>query len=133
MEKMHKSIGDLAKSLVEIQLRAGMLNAQTVTCCNPLLTASHGPYGDLNAIFLPKFSTSLVVGANDIGVNTTYNVLLMERLGSQAHFGGGVLYSNLGAMVQYNPACINRRIRGSTFTQTSNCCPVRCCSSASAT
>ena len=30
LEKMHKSIGDLAKSLVEIQLRAGMLNAQTV-------------------------------------------------------------------------------------------------------
>ena len=101
MEKMHKSIGDLAKSLVEIQLRAGMLNAQTVTCCNPLLTASHGPYGDLNAIFLPKFSTSLVVGANDIGVNTTYNVLLMERLGSQAHFGGGVLYSQLGIIGQY--------------------------------
>jgi hypothetical protein len=101
MQKIHKSINDLASSLVQIQLRAGMLNAQTVTCCNPLLTASHGPYGDLNAIFLPKFSTSLVVGANDIGVNTTYNVLLMERLGSQAHFGGGVLYSQLGIIGQY--------------------------------
>ncbi|MGR4065556.1 MAG: MlaD family protein [Vulcanimicrobiaceae bacterium] len=100
-QKIRTSINDLARSLVQIQLRMGLLNAQTVTCCNPLLTSSHGPYGDLNAIFLPRFSTSLVVGANDIGVNTTYNVLLMQRLGSSAHIGGGVLYSQLGVIGQY--------------------------------
>ena len=91
-QKMHNAISNLAHDLVQIQSRGTVQRADR----DVLQPAAHGeprPVGDLNAIFLPHYSTSLVVGANDIGVNTTYNVLLMERLGSTAHIGGGVLYS----------------------------------------
>ena len=45
---------------------------------------------------LPNYSTSLMFGASSIGNNTTYNAALLERVGTNAHIGGGVLYSQLG-------------------------------------
>ncbi len=63
---------------------------------NPTLPGNKGPWGDLNVTVLPNYSTSLMFGASSIGNNTTYNAALLERVGTNAHIGGGVLYSQLG-------------------------------------
>jgi phospholipid/cholesterol/gamma-HCH transport system substrate-binding protein len=89
-------LGQIAKNLVQIDLRLwGLSNAQAC-CLNPTLPSNRGPSGDLNVVVLPNYSTSLMFGASSIGNNTTYNAALLERVGTNAHIGGGVLYSQLG-------------------------------------
>jgi phospholipid/cholesterol/gamma-HCH transport system substrate-binding protein len=89
-------LGQIARNLVQIDLRLwGLSNAQAC-CLNPTLPGNRGPSGDLNVTVLPNYSTSLMFGASSIGNNTTYNAALLEKVGNNAHIGGGVLYSQLG-------------------------------------
>ncbi len=69
---------------------------------NPVLTASQGPLGDINLVVLPHATTNLMVGANAIGNNTTWNAVLQQHKGNFS-YGGGVLYSQIGIMGQYAP------------------------------
>jgi phospholipid/cholesterol/gamma-HCH transport system substrate-binding protein len=95
-------LADIASNLISIQLRMSELSTQTVCCPNPLYNADRGPQSDLNAVILPNNGTSLLVGANDIGYNTTANVALIEKLSPTLRIGGGVLYSQLGFLGAYN-------------------------------
>jgi hypothetical protein len=66
---------------------------------SPLLTSDQGPQSDVNLILLPNGKTALYTGANDIGTNsTTWNLAAMERLGTNARFGAGIIYSQLGIL-----------------------------------
>jgi phospholipid/cholesterol/gamma-HCH transport system substrate-binding protein len=95
-------LSEIAGNLISIQLRMSELSTQTVCCPNPLYNADRGPESDLNAVVLPNNSTSLLVGANDIGYNTTANVALIQKLSPTFKIGGGVLYSQLGFLGAYN-------------------------------
>ncbi|MGC2128503.1 MAG: MlaD family protein [Candidatus Aquilonibacter sp.] len=95
-------LADIASNLISIQLRMSQLSTQTVCCPNPLYSADRGPQSDLNAVILPNNGTSLLVGANDIGYNTTTNVALIQKLSPTLRIGGGVLYSQLGFLGAYS-------------------------------
>jgi ABC-type transporter Mla subunit MlaD len=100
--QLQSKLAVLARNLVDVQLRLSGLSPQHNAGLNPVLTSSQGPLGDLNLVFLPHGNTSLMVGANAIGTNTTWNALL-EKNGSDYHIGAGVLYSQLGVLGQYAP------------------------------
>jgi hypothetical protein len=96
-------LGALVKDLVSLQVRVSALDAQhTSTSSSPLLTKDRGPQTDINVIALPKGSTSLYAGANDIGGRASYNFAAMARLAPGLQAGGGVLYSRLGARAVYS-------------------------------
>ncbi|GAC1658049.1 MAG: hypothetical protein NVS4B13_00310 [Candidatus Elarobacter sp.] len=98
-------LGGLVKDLVALQVRVSVLDAQRAgTNGSPLLTKDRGPQTDINLIALPKGSTNLFTGANDIGAKASYNVAAMTRMGPNLQVGGGVLYSRLGARAVYSPA-----------------------------
>ncbi|HXM06389.1 MAG TPA: hypothetical protein VN936_02935, partial [Candidatus Acidoferrum sp.] len=99
---LQSRLAGIASSLISIQLRMSELSTQTVCCPNPLYNADRGPQSDLNAVILPHNATSLLVGANDIGYNTTANVALLQSLSPTLRIGGGVLYSQLGFLGAYN-------------------------------
>jgi len=94
---LSKMLGNLAQA----QLRLSFLNAQSVNGPSPLLTRDRGPQADLNLIALPHGSVSGMIGANDIGAKTTWNLAAMKNFGT-LRVGGGVLYSQLGVLGQYN-------------------------------
>jgi phospholipid/cholesterol/gamma-HCH transport system substrate-binding protein len=93
-------LGSLLRDLVNVQVRLSGLSQQQQATLNPVLTHSQGPLGDLNLIFLPHGSTSVMVGANAIGNNTTWNAVLEQQKGS-FQIGGGVLYSQMGLLARY--------------------------------
>ena len=93
---------NVVHNLIAIQLRISGLSVQQSAGLNPVLTKSQGPLGDLNLLVLPHASTSLMVGANSIGNNTTWNAVLLKGSDSGFRFGGGVLYSQIGVMAQMN-------------------------------
>ncbi|HTU70911.1 MAG TPA: MlaD family protein [Candidatus Baltobacteraceae bacterium] len=92
----------IASNLISIQLRMSELSAQKVCCPNGLYSSDRGPQTDLDATLLPNSSTSLFVGANDIGYHTTTNLALLHSLNDDTRVGGGILYSQLGLIGQYN-------------------------------
>lgn len=94
---LRRGLGKIAGDLVQVQLRLSYLSKQNVTGPNPLLTSDQGPQADFNALLLPRGPVSAMVGANDIGGHTTWNLAGVKNMG-QFHAGGGVLYSQLGAM-----------------------------------
>jgi ABC-type transporter Mla subunit MlaD len=97
-------LGTLVKDLVSLQLRVSALDAQKAnTTGSPLLTRDRGPQTDINLIALPRGSTYLYTGANDIGAKTSYNFAAMARVAPNLRVGGGVLYSRLGARAVYSP------------------------------
>ncbi|MEO6834817.1 MAG: MlaD family protein [Candidatus Tumulicola sp.] len=100
--KLQGKLENVVHNLVAIQLRISGLSVQQSAGLNPVLTSSRGPLGDLNLIVLPHASTSLMVGANSIGNNTTWNAVLMKGSDSGFRFGGGVLYSQIGVLAQMN-------------------------------
>jgi hypothetical protein len=58
----------------------------------------------VNLIALPKGSTSLFTGANDIGgPRTSWNFAAMATVYPHLQVGGGILYSRLGARAVYSP------------------------------
>jgi hypothetical protein len=99
---LQSKLGQLVRSLVAVQLRMSGLSPPHNLGLNPVLTSSQGPLGDLNLVVLPHGSTSVIVGANAIGTNTTWNAVLQKNAGT-LHFGAGVLYSQLGVLGQYAP------------------------------
>jgi ABC-type transporter Mla subunit MlaD len=100
--RLQSKLGQLVRNLVAVQLRMSGLSPPHNIGFNPVLTTSQGPLGDLNLLFLPHGSTSILVGANAIGTNTTWNAVLQKNAGT-LHLGAGVLYSQLGVMGQYAP------------------------------
>ena len=98
-------VGSLVKGLVALEIRVAALDAQHAgTTSSPLLTRDRGPQTDINVIALPKGSTSLFTGANDIGgPRTSWNFAAMAAVSPHLQVGGGVLYSRLGARAVYSP------------------------------
>jgi ABC-type transporter Mla subunit MlaD len=107
-------LGAVAHNLLAIQLRLSELDARPAggSGAHLLDTTRRGPQTDVNAFILPAGKTSLFVGANDIGSpQATANVAVKESLGNHFYVGGGVLYSTLGAMMQYNPGVLGLEAR----------------------
>lgn len=100
--KLQGKLASLARNLVAIQVRLSGLSPQHNPGLNPVLTSSQGPLGDINLVVLPHSNTSLMVGANAIGNNTTWNAVL-EKNANNFHLGAGVLYSQVGLLGQYAP------------------------------
>ena len=100
--QLKSRLGTIARNLAAIQLRISGLSAQKTCCANPLLSADRGPQTDINAVLLPRSKTSFILGANDIGHDTTTNLAVLDSLTPQVRLGGGVLYSRLGVLGQYN-------------------------------
>ena len=97
-------LGTLVKDLVSLQVRVSALDAQRAgTSGSALLTRDRGPQTDINVIALPKGSTYVFAGANDIGAKPSFNFAAMARMGPNFRLGGGVLYSRLGARAVYSP------------------------------
>ena len=99
--KLQGKLAQLASNLYNIQLRLSALSVQQNPGLNPVMTKSQGPLGDINLVLLPHSSTSVMVGANAIGNNTTWNAVLEKNQGSFT-VGGGVLYSQIGLLARYN-------------------------------
>jgi hypothetical protein len=99
--RLKAGLGKVVSNLVQAQLRLSYLNRQTVSGPNPLLTSDRGPEADFNAIVLPRGSVSGMIGANDIGGKTTWNLAGIKHYGS-LRVGGGVLYSQLGVLGSYD-------------------------------
>jgi len=68
---------------------------------DPLLTKDRGPQADVNLLVLPHGSVSGMLGANDIGARTTWNAAAIKNAGN-LHVGGGILYSQIGALGWYD-------------------------------
>lgn len=102
--KLSGKLGSLVHNLFALQVRLSGLSAQQnpPVGLNPVLTHSQGPLGDINVVVLPHAPTSLMFGANAIGNNTTWNAVLQQSKGN-FQFGGGVLYSQIGALARYGP------------------------------
>jgi ABC-type transporter Mla subunit MlaD len=100
--RLQSKLGELVSNLVAVQVRLSGLSPPHNLGLNPVLTSSQGPLGDINLLFLPHGSTSVMVGANAIGTNTTWNALLQKNQG-EFHLGAGVLYSQIGVLGQYAP------------------------------
>jgi hypothetical protein len=107
--ELKSRLATIAHQLLALQIRVGQLDAKAEgTDSSPLLTRDRGPQTDVNAIVLPNGSTSLLVGANDIGSygTSTWNVAAIDNLGHGLHLGGGVLYSRLGALANYTAGSV---------------------------
>jgi ABC-type transporter Mla subunit MlaD len=96
---LKKKIDNFTKDLVELQVRVTDLAPERPGSADrntsPLLTSDRGPQSDFNLSILPRGQTSLFVGANDIGYNSTANVMLLSHRGPLT-YGAGVEYSRLG-------------------------------------
>jgi ABC-type transporter Mla subunit MlaD len=95
-------LGELAKSLAQLQVRVSMLTPQRPGSANtgagsPLLTDDRGPQSDVNLMLLPRGKTSVLTGVNDLGAQTTYNFAALSQMG-KFKVGGGVIYSQLGVL-----------------------------------
>jgi ABC-type transporter Mla subunit MlaD len=107
-------IGALARNLIAVQIRLSELDVyQPHSISQPLLrTSQRGPQSDVNAFILPNGKTSLFVGANDIGTpQTSWNFAAKENVAPHLYVGGGILYSNLGLITQYNPGVLGFEAR----------------------
>jgi ABC-type transporter Mla subunit MlaD len=100
--RLQGKLASLLRNLVAVQVRLSGLSPAVNLGLNPVLTSSQGPLGDINLVLLPHGSTSVMVGANAIGTNTTWNALL-EKNSGDFHIGAGVLYSQIGLLGQYAP------------------------------
>lgn len=108
---LSRGLGRVVSNLFAVQTRFSYLNAQTVSGPSTLLTENRGPQFDMNLLVLPRGSFSGVIGANDIGGITTYNVMGFKNFGSGFRFGGGVLYSQFGIDASYNPGLLGAETR----------------------
>jgi ABC-type transporter Mla subunit MlaD len=92
-------INQFTKDLVELQVRVSELSPERPGSAagntSPLLTADRGPMSDFNLSILPKASTGLFAGVNDVGANSTANFMLMGNR-SGFRYGAGIEYSRLG-------------------------------------
>ena len=70
---------------------------------NPVLTSSQGPLGDINLLLLPHSTTSLMVGANSIGNNTTWNARAAAEEGRLRVTAAGCCTRRSAFAAQYAP------------------------------
>jgi hypothetical protein len=113
-QSVRSGIASVARNLIALQLRLGELDAERPgTSGQPLLqTTQRGPQTDVNAVLLPHGSTSLLTGANDIGTpQSSWNLAIRQNVAPHLTVGGGVLYSNLGALAQYQPGPVGIEAR----------------------
>ncbi len=98
-------VGTLVHQLIALQIRVSELDRQhAASASSPLLTKDRGPQTDVNLIALPRGSTYLFAGANDIGgPASSMNFVGMATVKPGLQIGGGVLYSRLGARAVYAP------------------------------
>jgi hypothetical protein len=111
---LRSRLSDATKSLVAFQIRLtelGPYNPRAFT--QPLLaTPNNGIQSDFNVQILPKGKLSLLGGANDVGTpQTSANVVLEQKLAPNLRVGGGMLYSNLGGLLQYMPGVVGVEAR----------------------
>jgi len=107
-------LAGVARHLIAIQIRLSELDsARPGSAGQPLLqTPSRGPQSDVGATLLPSGTTSLFAGANDIGTpQNSWSAGLMQTIAPHLRIGGGVLYSNLGAVAQYQPGALGLETR----------------------
>jgi len=107
-------LAGVARHLIAIQIRLSELDsARPGSAGQPLLqTPSRGPQSDVGATLLPSGTTSLFAGANDIGTpQNSWSAGLMQTIAPHLRVGGGVLYSNLGAVAQYQPGALGLETR----------------------
>ena len=104
------TLSKFTKSLVGVQVRVSELNPAPVNgFASPILGTNQAPQSDFNLTILPNASMSLMAGANNLGPSgpnggqTTYNFALLSTMAPGLRAGGGVLYSRLGVMSQYQP------------------------------
>jgi ABC-type transporter Mla subunit MlaD len=94
-------LNQFTKDLVVLQVRFSELSPQRPGSAtgntSPLLTSDQGPQTDFNLSILPRASTSLFAGVNDVGGNSTANAMLMHRQ-SGFRYGGGIEYSQPGIL-----------------------------------
>ena len=100
--RVNAGLAKIVKNLIAVQLRLSYLNKQMIAGPTALLTADRGPQADINAILLPRGDVSLMTGANDIGGKTTYNLTAIKTISPGIRIGGGVLYSQLGALASFD-------------------------------
>lgn len=109
-KRIAKGLGGIVSNLVQAQVRLSYLSKQTVHSNNALLTSDRGPQADLNAVILPRGPVSGMIGANDVGGKTTWNLAGIKNMGN-LHVGGGVLYSQIGVLGSYQAGKIGAETR----------------------
>ncbi len=110
-QNVKSKLATLVGQLVALQVRVSELDAAADRGADrsPLLTKDRGPQTDVNLIALPRGSTYLYTGANDIGgPASTFNFAAMQRVATHLQLGGGILYSRLGARAVYNSGLDSR-------------------------
>ena len=106
---LNGGLSKILSSLVSVQFRLSYLNQLTVPSNNRLLTTDRGPQADVNAILLPRGNLSVMTGANDIGSGrTTYNLAAIKTFTPNIRIGGGVLYSQIGALATFDAGLVGR-------------------------
>ena len=100
--QLKQRLGSIARNLVAIQIRMSELSPQKYAGGSPLFSSDQGLQTDVNAVVLPRSKISGIVGANDIGHYSTTNLAVVDTLSPQLRLGGGILYSRLGVLGQYN-------------------------------
>ncbi len=99
--RLRERLNAFTKDLVELQVRASVLGPQRPGSASrnvsPLLTEDRGPQSDVNLFVLPRGSSGLKLGVNDVGskATSTANVVLLNRRNNLT-YGGGIEYSRLG-------------------------------------
>ncbi|MDQ2866516.1 MAG: MlaD family protein [Candidatus Eremiobacteraeota bacterium] len=99
---LKERLNGIARDLIAIQVRISGLSAQNAASGSPIFSSDRGPQTDVNAVVFPRSTMSGLVGVNDIGHYTTVNAAFLTSLNSTVRAGGGILYSRLGLMAQYN-------------------------------
>lgn len=97
--ELRNRIGDVAKNLIEVQIKLSELTAKSASQPDTaLLNSDKGPQSDFNLVLLPHANSQLYTGVNDISANQTWNFAMRERVSPALLVGGGILYSRLGVM-----------------------------------
>lgn len=108
--QLKAGLSKMLGNLVQAQLRLSYLSQQSVNGPSPLLTRDRGPQADINVVALPNGSVSGMLGANDIGGKTTWNLAATKNSGA-LRFGGGILYSQFGVLGSYNAGRVGAETR----------------------
>jgi len=96
---LRNRIGDLAKNLIEVQIRLDELTPKAAgQPYNALLSNDRGPQSDFNVVVLPHSESQVYAGVNDLSGSQTWNLALRQHVAPGVLLGGGILYSRLGVM-----------------------------------
>ncbi|HEY1727573.1 MAG TPA: MlaD family protein [Candidatus Baltobacteraceae bacterium] len=96
---LRNRIGDLAKNLIEVQIRLDELTPKAADVPNnALLSNDKGPQSDFNVVVLPHSESQVYAGVNDLSGSQTWNLALRQQVAPGVLLGGGILYSRLGVM-----------------------------------